>query len=139
MMFKKSIENVVYLSLYIIALLLFFLCGGNAENSLVLLGSAHVLCVAAVFISSDKDVTAFLLRSFSVYTLIANILFLSGYSKAWFVASFFIIGLLHVLILEDDDLFGVLAKNNKEHEMYGLKMALWLMISVMVTVFYVFA
>lgn len=138
MMLKKFIENTMYIVLYIVALLLFFMCDGNTGNFWVLFASAHLLCIIGAFISSDKEITAFFLKSLVVYALVSNILVLSSYSDIWHILLFFALGLIHIFMLEDDDLFGVLAKDKKDHEMFGLKLVLWLMISVMVMVFYVF-
>ena len=137
MVLKKFIENVMYVGLYIVALLLFFVCGGNTGNFWVLLGAAHLLSILGIIINAEKEVTVFFLKSLSVYTLISNFLVLSGYSCVWLIMLFFAMGLVHIFMIEDEDLFGILAVGKKEHELVGLKLLLWLMISVMVTLIYV--
>ncbi len=138
MIFKKNISNLVYVGLYILALVLFFFCEGNTGNNRVFFSAAHILCAAALAINTDRKIAAFFLKSLTIYLLLTNILWVANLPVLWSVLLFLGIGFSHIMLINDNDIFGHLASSNEQNSSDGLKILIWVLVSAVVFCLFIF-
>ena len=136
MMFKKSIENMVYLGLYILSLILFFLWG-NVGNNKILFSAAHILCVTALAINTNRKVASFFLKSLVIYSLISSTMWAAHVSYAISCIPFILTGFLHIMALNDKDLFGRLIETQESFSTDWMKIFLWTLITIAVLVIFI--
>ena len=129
---KKNIENFVYIGLYTLSLVLFFFCGGNVDNTRIIFSASHILCAVALFINSDRKIASFLLKSFTIYLLLSNILWAAYLPYVWSLLLFLGIGFAHIMVIDDKDLFGNLEKHSEGESSDVLKLLIWTLVSLAV-------
>lgn len=135
MIFKKSIENLVYLGLYILSLVLFF-GWGNIGNNKIFFSAAHILCACALVINSDRKVASFFLKSFTVYLFVSSIIWAANLPFVWAFIPFMLLGFAHIMLLDEKDLFGKLADGKEPASMDWLKTCLWTLITLVTTLLF---
>ena len=131
MIFRKSIENMVYLGLYIVSLVLFFMWG-NVDNNKIFFSSAHILCACALVINDNREVASFFLKSFTIYLLISSVIWAARLPLVWAFIPFMMLGFAHIMMFDEKDLFGRLANDKDPVSMDWLKILLWMLITLTV-------
>ena len=135
MIFKKSIENLVYLGLYALSLVLFFMWG-NIGNNKIIFSAAHILCAYALFINSNRKIASFFLKSLTIFSLVSSMIWAANLHHSIGFIPFIVLGFSHIMIIEDKDLFGKLADNKEPTSLIWARICLWAIISIAVmTVF----
>lgn len=135
MIFKKSIENLVYLGLYILSLILFF-GWGNIGNNKIFFSAAHILCACALVINSNRKIASFFLKSFTVFLLISSIIWAANLPFVWAFIPFMLLGFSHIMMLDEKDLFGKMVNDKEPVSMDWLKTCLWMLITLVTTLLF---
>lgn len=135
MIFRKSIENLVYLGLYILSLVLFF-CWGNVCNNKIFFSAAHILCACALVINSNRKAASFFLKSFTIYLFVSSIVWAANLPFVWAFISFMLLGFSHIMMLDEKDLFGKLVNVEEPTSLDWLKILLWMLITLMTTLLF---
>ena len=138
MIFKKSIENLVYLGLYALSLVLFFLWG-NIGNNKIIFSAAHILCVYALVINSNRKIASFFLKSLTIFSLVSSMIWAADLPYTIGFIPFIVLGFTHVMIIDDKDLFGKLADNKEPTSLIWARICLWAVISIAVMTIFITA